>query len=151
MIRTARATLFIAAPPELVFDVFTHHETYRELSIVRGTTLIAPGSPEAANGTGAIRELDLGMARMRELVTDMQRPSYWDYRFIAWPLPHSHQGGRMSFEAEAGGTRLTWVSTVEADGPLGLTVPLLAWSSSAGLWLLAWQMRRIVMRRLRER
>lgn len=151
MIRTARATLFIAAPPELVFDVFTHHETYRELSIVRGTTLVRPGTPEAGNGTGAIRELDLGLARMREQVTAMQRPAHWDYRFIAWPLPYTHQGGRMHFAAEAGGTRLTWTSTMAGDGPLGLGLPLLAWSSSAGLWLLARQMRRIVMRRLQAR
>lgn len=150
MKRTALAKTFVPAPPELVFDVFTHYETYRELGGVRATTLVTPGRPEAANGLGAVRELDLGVMVLREQVTGVQRPDFWDYRFVDWPLPFVHRGGRMAFEAVPGGTRMVWSSTVEATGVKGLTLPAVMWLSSAGLKLLSLQMKRIVMQRLAE-
>lgn len=144
--RTARATQFVPAPPEVVFDVFTDYRTYRALAGVRGTRLVAPGHPEPGNGKGAIREIDLGVASFQEQVTAVSRPASWDYHFISWPLPLTHIGGRMCFEAVPGGTRVTWESTIAADGLAGTALPALAWLSSASLKLLAWQMKRIVLR-----
>lgn len=150
MKRTAVARTFVPAAPALVFDVFTHYETYRALAGVRGTTLVTPGRPEAANGLGAVRELDLGVMKLREQVTCVQRPDFWDYRFVDWPLPFVHRGGRMAFEAVPGGTRMVWSSTVEAEGLRGLALPAIMWLSGAGLKLLSLQMKRIVMRRAAE-
>lgn len=146
MQRTARASTFIPAAPELVFDVFTHYETYRALAGVRGTRLVRPGAPKPANGLGAVREIDLGVASFQELVTAVRRPDHWDYRFIAWPLPFTHVGGRMRFDAVPGGTRMVWTSTIEIRGAGSLALPGLAWLSSAGLKLLSLQMKRIVLR-----
>lgn len=146
MQRTAIASTFVPAPPDVVFDVFTHYKTYRELPGVKGTALIEPGTPEAANGLGAIREIDLGIASFREQVTAAQRPDYWDYRFIEWPLPFTHVGGRMRFDAVPGGTRMVWESTIEANGLQRAALPVLAWLSSGGLKLLSLQMKRIVTR-----
>lgn len=146
MQKTSTASTFIAAPPALVFDVFTHYDTYRQLAGVKNSRLIKPGYPEQANGVGAIRELDLGFGFFREQVTALERPHYWDYTFIDWPLPFKHAGGRMSFEAVAGGTRMTWQSTLESDGAIAVALPLIAWLSSGGLKLLSLQMKRIVLK-----
>lgn len=150
MIKTSSASTFIAAPPALVFDVFTHYQTYRKLVGVKNTRLIEPGKPEAANGLGAVRELDLGVAFFREQVTGFKRPHYWDYKFIDWPLPFAHVGGRMSFEAVAGGTRMTWQSTIEAHGVISPVLPVLAGLTSSGLKLLSIQMKRIVLKVQRD-
>lgn len=147
---TARTTIFVPAAPEVVFDVFTNHQTYPLLAGVKGTRLITPGHPEPGNGRGAIREIDLGFASFQEQVTDVRRPDYWDYHFIAWPLPLTHMGGRMGFEAVPGGTRVTWESTIAADGLRGAALPALIWLNSGGLKLLAWQMKRIVLRGIRQ-
>ena len=151
MKRTAVSSTFVPAPPDVVFDCFTHYETYRALAGVRATRLIVPGKPEAANGLGAIREIDLGVASFREQVTGIQRPDHWDYRFIEWPVPFAHVGGRMSFEAVPGGTRMVWESTIDANGAGRLSLPMIAWLSSAGLKLLSLQMKRIVVRRTTAR
>ena len=151
MIKTATASTFIAASPALVFDIFTHYETYRKLAGVKNTRLITPGQPEAANGVGAVRELDLGVAFFHEQVTGFKRPHYWDYKFIDWPLPFAHHvGGRMSFEAVTGGTRMTWQSTIEAHGVISPLLPVIAWLSSSGLKVLSIQMKRIVLKVQRE-
>jgi len=132
-----------------VFDTFTNYETYRELVGVRGTKLIEQGSPEAANGLGAVREIDLGIGKLTEKVTSFSRPNHWDYQFLEWPLPYVHAGGRMSFESVPGGTMVTWESSV--DGNVSLikrkALPLVAWLGAGSLKLLALQMKRIAVRK----
>ncbi len=144
---TAVSRIFIAAPPALVFEVFTHYETYRRLSGVRGTALIRPGQTNPVWGEGAVREIDLGVMAVQEEVTAVQYPHFWDYRFVSWPLPLRHQGGRMAFEAVPGGTRMVWTSTVEGHGPMARALPLAMWLSGLGLKGLSWQMRRFVLQR----
>lgn len=149
---TAVSRLFIAAPPALVFEVFTHYETYRWLPGVRATALIHPGRGNPVWGTGAVREIDLGVMAVHEEVTAVQYPHFWDYRFVSWPLPLRHLGGRMAFEPVPGGTRMVWTSTVEGQGLMVRALPFAMWLSGLGLKGLSWQMRRLVLQRqARER
>lgn len=147
---TASASTFIPAPPEIVFDIFTHYDTYKSLVGVRNSRLVKVGTPQAANGFGAIRELDLGFALFREQVIAIDRPNYWDYKFIEWPLPFAHIGGRMQFDAVPGGTLMKWDSTIEAHGIHRITLPLIGWLSGKGLKLLSLQMKSIVMKKIKE-
>ena len=65
----------------------------------------------------------------------VDRPHTWDYRFIEWPLPVRHIGGRMRFEPVAGGTMMHWETTYElGSAPIWrLLSPLVSLGSLAFL------------------
>ncbi len=113
---------FIPAPREIVFDTFTIHETYSELPMVSSSKLLKPGVGNPSNDVGAIREIKTPVATLRETVTAISRPEYWDYQFIEWPLPIPHAGGRMSFTAVPGGTEVHWETSYEVPNTLAWSV-----------------------------
>ncbi len=113
MKKSVSVTRFIPAPREIVFDTFTLHETYSLLPIVRSSKLLTPGKGNPSNGIGAVREIRTPGATLKERVTDISRPDYWDYQFIEWPLPIPHAGGRMSFTEVPGGTEVHWETSYD--------------------------------------
>lgn len=115
MKQTAVAKTLVRAPIEVVFETFTNHETYRQLFIVRDSTLVAPGEKAPSNGLGAVRWIDVGVGTLKETVVGVDRPHYWDYHFSEWPMPYVHAGGRMAFESVPGGTMVTWETSFDAN------------------------------------
>lgn len=116
---------FIPAPRELVFDTFTMYETYSKLPGVLSSELLEPGEGNPSNGVGAVRKIRAPGATLKERVTGITRPEYWDYQFIEWPLPIPHAGGRMSFTEVPGGTEVHWQTSYEAPRTL-------AWKVASG-------------------
>lgn len=104
---------FIPAPRDYVFDVFTNHETYSALPLVLSSQLLIPAVDNSSNGVGAVREIKALGVTLKERVTDLSRPSYWDYHFIEWPLPLPHIGGRMTFIEVPGGTEVQWQTSYD--------------------------------------
>ncbi|USP42128.1 SRPBCC family protein [Acinetobacter sp. XS-4] len=147
MRKTCKASTFIPAPIEQVFDTFTDYKTYRLLSGVKSTRVLQAGQSEQSYSLGTIRELDLGFGVFHEQVMDVNYPHYWDYKFIKWPLSLSHIGGRMSFKSVKGGTQMTWESTIEMKGKVSFTLPLIAWISGYGLKLMSLQMKKIIVKK----
>lgn len=129
MKHTVAVTRVIAAPRAHVFDTFTTHTTYARLPGVLASTLLQPGQGSASNGPGALREIRLPGVTLRERVTGVSRPDYWDYHFVHWPLPFPHAGGRMAFRDVPGGTEVRWETSY--DVPEGM-----AWQlATAGIAL----------------
>lgn len=104
----------VKLPPEKVFDIFTNHASYRKVPLVLNTKLVQAGDPYPSNGINAIREINFIGGSLKEIVTDMQYPFYWDYLFFKWPLPIPHLGGRIQFEEIEHGTLVTWSSSYDA-------------------------------------
>lgn len=101
--------------PEKVFEIFTHHENYQQIPFVLNIKLIQQGKLHPSNGQNAIREIHFVGGSLKEVVTDMHYPFYWEYLFLKWPLPVQHLGGRMQFDAVKNGTLVTWSTQYSAD------------------------------------
>ena len=101
--------------PEKVFEIFTHHENYQQIPFVLNIKLIQQGKLHPSNGQNAIREIHFVGGSLKEVVTDMHYPFYWEYLFLKWPLPVQHLGGRMQFDAVENGTLVTWSTQYNAD------------------------------------
>lgn len=110
-----KVQIHVGLPPEKVFDIFTNHESYKKIPLVLNTKLIKQGEYHPSNGKNAIREINFVGGSLKEVVTDMQYPLYWDYLFLKWPLPIQHLGGRMQFDAVKNGTLVTWSTQYNAD------------------------------------
>ena len=102
-------------PAEYVFKVFTNYESYEKVPLVLGTKLIQKGEISPANGKNAIRTVSFIGGSLKEVVTDIQFPLYWDYQFLKWPLPVRHLGGRMRFDQTEDGTLLTWSTRYDSS------------------------------------
>lgn len=110
-----RIQIHVRLAPEKVFDIFTNHESYKQIPLVLNTKLIKQGDHYLSNGKNAIREINFVGGSLKEVVTDMQYPLYWDYLFLKWPLPVQHLGGRMQFDSVENGTLVTWSTHYNAD------------------------------------
>ena len=106
--------ILVKAPHKHVFDTFTNHENYRKIPLVLSSELIEEGEDNTANGKNAIREVRLVGATLKEKVTAIDYPHYWDYQFSQWLLPLQHLGGRMLFEQVSNGTLVTWSTSYDA-------------------------------------
>ncbi len=128
MKKTVRVKTFVPAPQAFVFEVFTNHETYKELPGVLRSTLLTEGEEYASNGLGAIREIRTISFTLKEKVVAVERPIYWDYLFLEWPLPVPHAGGRMQFEEVDGGTIVHWETSysTQVAWPLKASFPAIS-------------------------
>lgn len=149
MKHTVFVTRVFRAPREHVFDTFTQYETYARVPGVKSSMLLQPGEGTPSNGLGAIREIRMPGAMLRERVTGLSRPDYWDYHFIKWSMPFPHAGGRMAFRDVPGGTEVRWETSWELpDGLMWrLAAPGIALSNKAALGLLIRLLGREVLRR----
>ena len=110
-----KVQIHVGLSPEKVFDTFTNHESYRQIPFVLNTKLIQQGKLHPSNGQNAIRKIHFVGGSLKEVVTDMHYPFYWEYLFLKWPLPVQHLGGRMQFDAVENGTLVTWSTQYNAD------------------------------------
>lgn len=106
--------ILVKAQQEKVFDTFTNHENYRKIPLVLSSKLIEFGENNSANGKYAIREVRLVGGILKEQVTDIDYPNYWDYQFSQWLLPLDHLGGRMQFDQVSNGTLVTWSTSYDS-------------------------------------
>lgn len=71
------------------FDVYTDHRHYAELVGAIRSPLLEQEGKAAPNGLGAIRDLHLPGATVREQVTEYHRPAQYAYRMLSGaPLRH---------------------------------------------------------------
>lgn len=81
----------IAAPPQTVFDVFTEHARYAEITPARKSTLEREGEP-APNGVGAIRVISSVGPPLREEVVAYEPPARFSYKVISGAPVRDHLG-----------------------------------------------------------
>jgi uncharacterized protein YndB with AHSA1/START domain len=96
----------VAAPPELVFDVFTDHRRYAEITPVRRSLLERQGEP-APNGVGAIRALHSVGPPLREEVIAYERPRRFAYRVLSG-IPVRDHVGTVELTPEGEGTKVVY-------------------------------------------
>lgn len=107
----------IPAPIEKVFDVLSDHANYKSFPGVKDSRLLEPGAPDR-NGVGAVRHIVTPGVWFKERITAYERPRRFDYRIIEASLPIDHQGGSVRLESVAGGTHVTWTTTMRLKVPL---------------------------------
>lgn len=92
------------ASPQAVWDVYTDHARWSEWAGTPESRLVTPGHPDA-NGVGAVRGFAGGM---REEVLSFEPPKRMTYAIVAGLFPVKDHEGEVLFEAEHGGTVVTW-------------------------------------------
>ena len=115
--RTIQVRRTLAAPIDRVFDVISDHAGYVNFQGVRASTVTKPGTTEP-NGLGAQREVDLGVAWVREEITRFERPTRMDYRIIKSKPRMEHELGSVELVAVAGGTDVTWTTRFRVRIPV---------------------------------
>jgi uncharacterized protein YndB with AHSA1/START domain len=81
----------VNAPIGRVFDAFTDHRRYAEMTPVRKSELEKEGDP-ATNGLGAVRKLTLVGPPIIEEVVGYERPGYFAYKAIKGLPVKEHLG-----------------------------------------------------------
>jgi len=115
----ARFTIdrYIAAAPEVVFDVITDHRAYPDFTMVRRSRLEKEGVP-APNGVGAVRVMSVVGPAAHEEVLEFERPGLFRYRLLSG-LPVRDHVGTVSLSPEGAGTRMSYeIQTTPTLGPL---------------------------------
>ena len=140
---------FVPAPRALVFEVFTNHESYKELPMVLSSTLLSPGQEHASSGLGAVREIRTLSGTLKEKVVAVERPLHWDYLFLQWPLPVKHAGGRMQFEEVKGGTIVHWETSYDTNvaWPWKASFPVLSLTNKVIIKSLSLLLKSVVVKR----
>lgn len=96
----------VAAPPEVVFDVFTDHRGYAEITPMRRSVLEREGEP-APNGVGAIRALHSVGPPLREEVIAFEPPRRFAYRVLSG-VPVRDHVGTVELTPTDGGTHVVY-------------------------------------------
>ena len=115
--QTIVVTRTIPAAPEKVFDILADHANYKSFPGVVDSKLIKEGKADR-NGFGAVREIRVKQGWFREEITAYERPKRFDYQIVATSLPIEHRGGSVVLEPVAGGTKVTWSTTLRVKIPL---------------------------------
>ena len=97
----------VAAPPETLFELFTDHRHYAEMTRLRSSELEREGDP-APNGVGAVRVLKApGMPALREEILTYESPSRYSYSILSGAPVREHVG-TVELTPAGGGTRVTY-------------------------------------------
>lgn len=107
----------IAAPPEVVFDLFTDHRGYARITRLRSAELEREGDP-APNGVGAIRVLRSVGPPLREEVIAYEPPSRFSYKILSG-VPVRDHVGTVELSPTDGGTRVVYVVRMLPTVPIG--------------------------------
>jgi uncharacterized protein YndB with AHSA1/START domain len=107
----------IAAPPETVFEVFTDHRGYAEITPVRKAVLEREGVP-APNGVGAIRVLTSVGPALREEIVAYEPPSRFSYSVLSGAPIRDHLG-TIELTPHEGGTKVVYAVHMTPTLPLG--------------------------------
>lgn len=105
-----------AAAPEVVFDVFTDHRRYAEITPMRRSVLEREGEP-APNGVGAIRALHSVGPPLREEVIAYEPPRRFAYRVLSG-VPVRDHVGTVELTPTEGGTRVVYAIRTTPTVPL---------------------------------
>jgi uncharacterized protein YndB with AHSA1/START domain len=81
----------VNAPIGKVFDAFTDHRRYSDMTPMRKSTLEKEGDP-APNGVGAVRKLELVGPPIVEEVVSYERPGYFAYKAVKGLPVKEHLG-----------------------------------------------------------
>jgi Polyketide cyclase / dehydrase and lipid transport len=95
-----------SAPIEAVFDRLTDHANYKNMSPLRTSELVRPGSPEP-NGVGAVRRMGLIGPTQTEEVTVFERPTRFGYELRSG-LPVRDHVGTVELARTNAGTSVTY-------------------------------------------
>ena len=96
----------VEAPPEVVFDVLTHHRRYADFTPMRRSELEREGDP-APNGVGAIRALTSVGPPLREEVLTYEPPARFSYRVLSG-VPVRNHVGTVELTPDGEGTLVTY-------------------------------------------
>jgi uncharacterized protein YndB with AHSA1/START domain len=97
----------VNAPIGKVFDAFTDHRNYSNVTPMRKSTLEKEGDP-APNGLGAVRKLELVGPPILEEVVGYERPSYFAYKALKGLPVKEHLGEVRLSETGSGQTRVAY-------------------------------------------
>jgi uncharacterized protein YndB with AHSA1/START domain len=106
----------VAAPPEIVFDVFTDHRRYTEITPLRKAELEREGEP-APNGVGAIRRLTAIGPPMREEVLAYEPGRRFSYKLLSG-LPVRDHVGTVELTPSGAGTHVVYAIRTTPTLPL---------------------------------
>ena len=115
--KTVTVQRLIRAPIEKVFAELSDHANYAQFPGIKAARLLEPG-PADPNGNGALREVDAGFLWVQEEIFDYDPPNCFSYRILHSRPPLQHEGGTLSLVTVAGGTEVTWSSTLRFPIPL---------------------------------
>jgi uncharacterized protein YndB with AHSA1/START domain len=99
-------TRTVNAPINTVFDAFTNHRAYADMTPMRKSTLEKEGDP-APNGLGAVRKLERVGPPIVEEVVGYERPSYFAYKVLKG-LPVKEHLGEVRFSTTGSSTRVVY-------------------------------------------
>ena len=108
------------ASPQAVWDVYTDHTGWSDWAGFGRVSLEVPGNPHR-NGVGAVRLFARG--GLREQVLDFDPPKRMTYRIVGGGGPMLDHLGEVTFEPDAGGTRVEWRCRFNSRIP-GLGAPM---------------------------
>ncbi len=106
----------INAPPEVVFELFTDHRGYADLTPLRRVDLEREGDP-APNGAGAIRVLHAIGPPLREEVLTYVPPSRFSYKVLSG-LPVRDHVGTVELSEHGGGTQVVYAIRMNPTVPV---------------------------------
>ena len=115
-----------SAPPQAVWDIYTHHEGWNEWAGMSISRLITEGSPHR-DGVGAVRELGAKSGLAVEQVVDFEPPKRMTYTMLRGPIPIRNHFGEVRFEPEGDGTRIVWLCRFDSK------IPGLGWLIRLGI------------------
>ena len=99
-------TRTVKAPIGQVFDAFTNHRAYQDMTAVRKSTLDKEGDPPP-NAVGAVRRLALAGPPIVEEVVGYERPTYFAYKALSG-LPLKEHLGEVRFSEAGAGTHVSY-------------------------------------------
>ena len=108
------------APIARVFDAFTDHRRYAEMTPVRKSTLDREGDPPP-NGVGAVRRLAIAGPPIVEEITGYERPTFFAYE-ARKGLPVREHRGEVRLRDIGGRTEMTY--TVSFTGLVPRSEPV---------------------------
>jgi hypothetical protein len=114
--RTIRVERSMKITPEQAFDMMADHAGYVHFPGVRAAKVTKPGTTEP-NGLGAIREVKLDGAWVKEEITVFERPKKLGYKIIKSRPPIQHEGGLIELTPTADGVHVLWTSTFRVAVP----------------------------------
>jgi hypothetical protein len=121
----------INAPIGRVFDAFTDHRRYSEMTPMRKSELEKEGDP-APNGIGAVRKLTLVGPPIVEEVVGYERPGYFAYKAIKGLPVKEHLGEIRLSETGNDATRVSYTVSYTPSIP-GPAVGLILKQAISGL------------------
>ncbi|MFD6160914.1 SRPBCC family protein [Nocardia sp. NPDC060256] len=112
----------IAAPVEDVFEWLADASNYPRVTwVVLRQRLATPGE-DAPYGRNAIRKLLWVVGWFEERITSYDPPHEFGYLVERSIPPSRHEGGKLTFTAVPGGTRVVWTTTAEVRLPFAATL-----------------------------